>query len=137
MPPMRTLSAVEARILGVLVEKELTTPDQYPLTLNALVNACNQKNNRDPIVAFDEKTVSDALERLRTRNLVYVFYGSSARVPKYKHMLPSVYELEPSETAVMAVNTSQAPRTTINSLTKPLRPGRPAEEKNTINESAA
>lgn len=105
------LEHTELRILGALVEKQLTTPEYYPLTLNALVNACNQKNNRDPVVSFDEKTVSDALERLRDRNLVYIFYGSNARVPKYKHMLPSVYELEPSETAVMAVLMLRGPQT--------------------------
>lgn len=105
------LERTEVRILGALVEKQLTTPEYYPLTLNALVNACNQKNNRDPVVAFDEKTVSDALERLRDRNLVYIFYGSNARVAKYKHMLPSVYELEPSETAVIAVLMLRGPQT--------------------------
>ncbi len=105
------LDQTEIRILGALVEKQLTTPEYYPLTLNALVNACNQKNNRDPVVSFDEKTVSDALERLRDRNLVYIFYGSGARVPKYKHMLPSVYELEPSETAVIAVLMLRGPQT--------------------------
>jgi hypothetical protein len=105
------LDQTEVRILGALVEKQLTTPEYYPLTLNALVNACNQKNNREPVVSFDEKTVSDALERLRDRNLVYVFYGSGARVPKYKHMLPSVYELEPSETAVIAVLMLRGPQT--------------------------
>lgn len=105
------LEHTEVRILGALVEKQLTTPEYYPLTLNALVNACNQKNNRDPVVTFDEKTVSDALERLRDRNLVYIFYGSNARVAKYKHMLPSVYELEPSETAVIAVLMLRGPQT--------------------------
>jgi uncharacterized protein len=97
------LNEIEARIVGALVEKQLTTPEYYPLTLNALVNACNQKNNRDPLMSLDETTVTAALERLRDRNIVYVFYGSTSRVPKYKHMLPSVYELEPAETALMAV----------------------------------
>ena len=97
------LTEIEARVLGSLVEKQLTTPEYYPLTLNALVNACNQKNNREPVVSYDETTVTRALEELRDRNLVYVFYGSTSRVPKYKHMLPSVYELEPPETAVMSV----------------------------------
>lgn len=105
------LDQTEIRILGALVEKQLTTPEYYPLTLNALVNACNQKNNREPVVSFDEKTVSDALERLRDRNLAYIFYGSNARVPKYKHMLPSVYELEPDETAIMAVLMLRGPQT--------------------------
>src|ERR1035437_1888335 len=106
-----TLKPTEARILGSLVEKQLTTPEYYPLTLNALVNACNQKNNRDPVVSYDEKTVADALESLRDRNLVYVFYGSTSRVPKYKHMLPSVYELDEGETAIVAVLLLRGPQT--------------------------
>jgi len=105
------LNEIEARILGSLVEKQLTTPEYYPLTLNALVNACNQKSNREPVVSFDDKTVTDALEILRDRNLVYVFYGSTSRVPKYKHILPSVYELEPSETAVIDVMLLRGPQT--------------------------
>lgn len=105
------LNEIETRILASLVEKQLTTPEYYPLTLNALVNACNQKNNREPVMSLDEKTVTGALESLRDRNLAYVFYGSNARVPKYKHMLPSVYELEPSETAVIAVLMLRGPQT--------------------------
>jgi uncharacterized protein YceH (UPF0502 family) len=99
----QTLTEVEARIVGALVEKQLTTPEYYPLTLNALIAACNQKSNREPVVAYDERTVESALENLRDRNLVYVFYGSTSRVPKYKHMLPGIYELEPSEVAVLCV----------------------------------
>ena len=102
---------IEARILGALVEKQLTTPEYYPLTLNALVNACNQKNNREPVMLLDETTVSNALEHLRDRNLVYVYYGSTSRVPKYKHMLPTYYELEPGEVAVMAVLMLRGPQT--------------------------
>lgn len=105
------LNEIEARVLGSLVEKQLTTPEYYPLTLNALVNACNQKSNRDPVVSYDETTVTQCLETLRDRNLVYVFYGSTSRVPKYKHMVPSVYELEPSETAVMDVMLLRGPQT--------------------------
>ncbi len=105
------LNDIEARVLGSLVEKQLTTPEYYPLTLNALVNACNQKNNREPMVSYDEPTVSNCLEVLRDRNLVYVFYGSTSRVPKYKHMLPSVYELDPAETAVMDVMLLRGPQT--------------------------
>lgn len=97
------LTEIEARILGALVEKQLTTPEYYPLTLNALVAACNQKTNREPVVNYAEKTVQTALDDLRDKNLVYVFYGSTSRVPKYKHILPQVYELEPSETAVLCV----------------------------------
>ena len=105
------LTEIESRIVGSLVEKQLTTPEYYPLTLNALVNACNQKSNRDPVVSFDQETVTDALERLRDRNLVYVFYGSTSRVPKYKHMLPSVYELEPAGVAVICVMMLRGPQT--------------------------
>lgn len=105
------INETEARIIGALVEKQLTTPEYYPLTLNALVNACNQKNNREPVVSYDETTVTNSLEALRDRNIVYVFYGSTSRVPKYKHMLPSIYELEPSEVAVMAVMLLRGPQT--------------------------
>ena len=105
------LTETEARILGSLVEKQLTTPEYYPQTLNALTAACNQKSNRDPVVSYGEKTVIDALEHLRDRNLVYVFYGSTSRVPKYKHMVPSVYELEPPETAIMCVLMLRGPQT--------------------------
>ena len=105
------LTAAEARILGSLVEKQLTTPEYYPQTLNALTAACNQKSNRDPVVSYDEQTMTDALESLRDRNLVYVFYGSTSRVPKFKHMLPSVYELEPSEVAVICVLMLRGPQT--------------------------
>ena len=97
------LTEVEARVVGALIEKQLTTPEYYPMTLNSLVNACNQKNNREPVVAFDDEIVTKSLENLREKNIVYVFYGSTSRVPKYKHILPDVLELEPSETAVLCV----------------------------------
>ncbi len=106
-----TLTQIEARILGALIEKQLTTPEYYPLTLNALVNACNQKNNRDPVVSYDERAVNETLENLRDRNLVYVFYGSTSRVPKYKHMLPSVYELDEPQTAIMCEMLLRGPQT--------------------------
>lgn len=105
------LSEVEVRVIGALVEKQLTTPEYYPLTLNALVAACNQKTNRDPVVSFDEATVERALDSLREKNLAYVFYGSSSRVPKYKHLLPSVFELEPPEVAVICVLMLRGPQT--------------------------
>ena len=105
------LSEIECRIVGALIEKQLTTPEYYPLTLNALVAACNQKTNREPVVNYDEKTVLASLDDLRDKNIVYVFYGSTSRVPKYKHILPDVYELEPSETAVMCVLMLRGPQT--------------------------
>ncbi len=97
------LNEVEVRVLGSLIEKQVTTPEYYPLTLNALTQACNQRNNREPVVAFDEATVAHALETLRAKNLVYVFYGSGSRVPKYKHMTRDVYELNEREQAVIDV----------------------------------
>lgn len=97
------LNDIELRVIGCLVEKELTTPDNYPLTLNSLLAACNQKTNRDPVVDYDESEVESALDTLREKNLAYVFYGSTGRVPKYKHMLPSFYELGPAETALITV----------------------------------
>lgn len=105
------LTQTEARILGALVEKQLTTPEYYPLTVNALIAACNQKNNRDPVVSYEEDKVTRALDNLRDKNLVYVFYGATSRVVKYKHMLPGVYELEPPETAVVAVLLLRGPQT--------------------------
>jgi len=105
------LNDSELRILGCLVEKELTTPDQYPLTLNSLISACNQKTNREPVVEYTESDVETALDSLRGKNLVYVFYGSTGRVPKYKHMFPTYYELEPSEVALMAVLMLRGPQT--------------------------
>lgn len=97
------LTEVETRILGALIEKQLTTPEYYPLTLNALVAACNQKTNREPVVAFAEETVTTALENLREKNIVYVFYGSTSRTAKYKHILPEVFETDERETAILCV----------------------------------
>jgi uncharacterized protein YceH (UPF0502 family) len=97
------LSDVEVRVVGSLVEKQVTTPDYYPLTLNALVHACNQTSNRDPVVAYDERTISEAIESLREKNLVYVFYGSESRVPKYKHVMTEILHLTPAELAIMCV----------------------------------
>jgi uncharacterized protein len=105
------LSETEVRVLGSLIEKQLTTPEYYPLTLNALVAACNQKSNRDPVVSYDDNTVTGALDSLRDKNLVYVFYGSNSRVVKYKHMFPNVFELAAPEVAVMAVMMLRGPQT--------------------------
>jgi uncharacterized protein YceH (UPF0502 family) len=97
------LNEAEVRVLGSLVEKQITTPEYYPLTLNALTNACNQKSNREPVVSFSESTVTQAIESLRDKNLVYVFYGSTSRVPKYKHMMPEVLHLSQHEVALLCV----------------------------------
>ena len=105
------LSDIEVRVLGVLVEKQITTPEYYPLTLNALTLACNQKNNRDPVTAYAEDKVAQAVESLREKNLVYIFYGSTSRVPKYKHVMPEVLHLTPPETAVICVLMLRGPQT--------------------------
>src|SRR6185437_15986882 len=89
--------------LGSLIEKQVTTPEYYPLTLNALTLACNQKNNRNPVTAYSENQVADAVESLREKNLAYVFYGSTSRVPKYKHVMPEVMHLSHPEGALMCV----------------------------------
>lgn len=79
------LSPAEARVLGVLIEKEITTPEYYPLTMNALVSGCNQKSNRQPVVSFDEELVSDVVDLLREKRFASVVTGGSNRVPKYAH----------------------------------------------------
>ena len=106
-----TLDEVEVRVLGALVEKQLATPDYYPLTLNALLHACNQISNRDPVVAYDERTVERAVDSLRGKNLAYVFYGSESRVPKYKHVMTEILRLSPPELAAMCVLMLRGPQT--------------------------
>jgi uncharacterized protein len=105
------LTEIEARVLASLVEKQLTTPEYYPLTLNSLTTACNQKNNRNPVTAYTEDQVSQALETLREKNLVYVFYGSTSRVPKYKHVMPEIIHLSPPELALMCALMLRGPQT--------------------------
>src|SRR5207253_9446322 len=105
------LTDIEVRILGSLIEKQITTPEYYPLTLNALTLACNQKNNRSPVTAFTEGQVEQALDSLREKNLAYVFHGSTSRVPKFKHVAPEVLHLTRPETAVMCVLMLSGPQT--------------------------
>lgn len=106
-----TLTDIETRVLGALVEKQVTTPEYYPLTLNALTLACNQKNNRHPVTSYSETQVSAAVESLREKNLAYVFYGSNSRVPKYKHVLPEVLHLNSAEVSLMCVLMLRGPQT--------------------------
>lgn len=108
---LATINQTEARILGSLVEKQLTTPEYYPLTLNALTAACNQKSNREPVMSLDESGILAAIDNLRDKNLVYLFYGSGSRTVKYKHMLPNVYELDPPAVALMALLLLRGPQT--------------------------
>lgn len=105
------LTEIEARVIGALVEKQLTTPEYYPMTLNALVAACNQKTNREPVTSYTEQAVQETLDGLRDKNLAYVFYGSTSRVPKYKHIFGNYFELESSEIAVLCVLMLRGPQT--------------------------
>ena len=100
MPPF---TETEVRVLGSLIEKQITTPEYYPLTLHSLTAACNQKNNRNPVMSLTEQEVERALDSLRERNLAYVFHGSTSRVPKFKHVAPEIFQLNPAELAVMCV----------------------------------
>jgi len=96
------LSALAARVLGCLIEKELATPDIYPLTLNALVNACNQKSNREPVMDVSAREVELAVEELRGQRLVMMFGGADARVPKFRQKIDEVYHpLDTVERAVL------------------------------------
>lgn len=109
--PLPPLNAAELRVLGALIEKQITTPDYYPLTLNALTNACNQINNRDPVVAFDETTVVRALDGLREKRLATQFTGQESRVAKYKHTLTDALLLTPAEVALVCVLMLRGPQT--------------------------
>jgi len=97
------LTPIEARVLGALVEKDITTPDYYPLSLNALVNACNQKNNREPVMTLDEDAVRDALDGLQSQRLAGPARGADSRVTKYEHRLQEVYNFTRGEIAVLCV----------------------------------
>src|SRR5215468_11700187 len=97
------LSEVEARVLGSLIEKEITTPDYYPLSLNALVNACNQKNNREPMMNLDEDAVRNALDGLQSHRLAGPAGGADSRVTKYEHRIQEVFNFTRGETAVFCV----------------------------------
>ena len=105
------LDAVEARIVGALVEKQITTPDNYPLTLNALTTACNQKSNRHPVVAFDERSVVRSLEHLRDKGLARMVSGADQRVPKYYHLFAEKLELSPPQVAALTVLILRGPQT--------------------------
>lgn len=98
-------------MLGSLIEKQITTPDYYPLSLNALVNACNQLTNRDPVVSFDDPTVVRAIDGLREKRLATVFTGAESRVAKYKHTLTDALLLTPAEVAVLCVLMLRGPQT--------------------------
>lgn len=108
---MEILTFEEVRILGALIEKEYNTPEYYPLTLNALVNACNQKSNREPVVSLTEMQVEDALDLLRIKRLAGQVTGTDMRVPRYKESFSSVLQLSRQETAVLTVLMLRGPQT--------------------------
>jgi uncharacterized protein YceH (UPF0502 family) len=105
------LNEAEIRVLGSLIEKEITTPEYYPLSLNALTNACNQINNRDPVMTLGEPAVLRAVESLRDRRLAYVFSGAVNRVVKYGNKAAEVLALPPAELAVLGVLMLRGPQT--------------------------
>lgn len=109
--PIPPLDPVAVRVLGALVEKQLTTPDYYPLTLNALVNACNQLTAREPVMDLDETAVLRAIGVLREQRLATLFAGAESRVAKYKHTLTDALLLTPGEVALLCVLFLRGPQT--------------------------
>jgi hypothetical protein len=105
------LSTAEARVLGALVEKEVTTPDYYPLSLIALVNACNQRSNREPVLDLDEEGVRQALHGLEDRGLAGRARGADGRVTKYEHWLGEAFNFSRAETALLCVLLLRGPQT--------------------------
>jgi uncharacterized protein YceH (UPF0502 family) len=106
-----SLDTNEVRVLGSLLEKEITTPEYYPLSLNALLNACNQKSNRDPVVHFDEETVERVLYMLRDKGLLLNITGAGSRVPKYGHRLSDKLNLGRRELAILCELMLRGPQT--------------------------
>jgi uncharacterized protein YceH (UPF0502 family) len=105
------LSPIEIRVLACLLEKSLATPEYYPLTLNALTAACNQKSNRDPVMQADDTAVVQALDSLRDRKLAWAVTLAGSRVPKYRHSLPDVIPLAPAPLAVLCELMLRGPQT--------------------------
>jgi uncharacterized protein YceH (UPF0502 family) len=105
------LNDVETRVLGALVEKGITTPDYYPLSLNALVNACNQKSNRHPVMNLDEEAVREALASLNEKGLAGAASGADSRVTKYEHRLQEAFNFSRPEIAVLCVLLLRGPQT--------------------------
>lgn len=109
--PLPNLSLEEQRVLGSLIEKSRTTPDYYPMTLNSLTAACNQKSARNPVVNYDEETVTLTLDSLKIKGLISKATGGSSRVIKYKHNLGIVYPLIPSELSILCLLLLRGPLT--------------------------
>src|SRR5690349_16188916 len=109
--PQPKLNEIEVRVLGALIEKDITTPDYYPLSLNALVNACNQKNNREPVMTLDEAAVRDALATLQEKRMAGPASGADSRVAKFEHRLQEVFNFDRREIAVICVLLLRGPQT--------------------------
>ena len=105
------LDAAQVRVIGALIEKEITTPDNYPLTLNSLVSACNQTSNREPVMALTDDDVMRAVEELRKRSLVRAVQRSDSRTTRYRHLMSEGMGLDASEQAVMCVLMLRGPQT--------------------------
>src|SRR6204780_2609753 len=105
------LSTTETRVLGCLLEKQRTTPDAYPLSLNALRLACNQSTNRDPVVAYDDAVIRDALHRLERRGYTRLASGAGSRAAKYRHLLADALPMSSAEQAVVCVLMLRGPQT--------------------------
>ena len=105
------LTDVEVRVLGALIEKDMTTPDYYPLSLNALINACNQKSSRDPVVDYDEPIVREAIEKLQAKKLAAVLTGRDHRVPKYRHWAWETLALGNREMSLLCLLMLRGPQT--------------------------
>lgn len=106
------LDAIALRVLGSLIEKESTTPDNYPLTINALVAACNQSTNREPVMSLDEATIRSALDDLKRSGLVHEVYRSDSRAKRLRHVLAEKLSLHPAEMALLCVLMLRGPQTT-------------------------
>ena len=109
--PHLDLSPIETRTLACLLEKERLTPENYPISLNSLTAACNQSTNRDPVTSFEERAIDDALTALREKKLAIMIHAAGSRVQKYRHNLPSHYELQPREVALLCVLMLRGPQT--------------------------
>jgi uncharacterized protein YceH (UPF0502 family) len=124
------LTPVQSRIVGCLIEKEMATPDNYPLTMNALLAACNQTTNRNPVTKLEEPTVSNALENLRAMQVVRIVYSRSNRADKFRHVLGEMLALEPEHLALLSVLMLRGPQTAseLRTRTERLHPFASQEE---------
>jgi uncharacterized protein len=124
------LTPVQSRVVGCLIEKEMATPDNYPLTMNALLAACNQTSNRHPVTKLDEATVGNALQNLRAMNVVRIVYSRSNRADKFRHVLDEMLALEPTDLALLSVLMLRGPQTAgeLRTRTERLHPFASQEE---------